>query len=351
MLATSTHDSKRSEDVRARINVLSEIPAAWRLSLRRWRDWNRSRKTLMDGFPAPSRNDEYLLYQTLVGAWPIDSPSAEEWQKFVGRIEQYMLKAVREAKEHTSWANPNAEYEAALSNFVRAILERRKRNRFLPHFAEFHQRVSRIGMFNSLSQLLLKLTSPGVPDLYQGSELWEYSLVDPDNRRPVDYARRQTSLQELQDSLERNSGRLLSLTTTLLDHMEDGKIKLYLIWKSLCLRRQYPELFRSGAYVPLSVRGQKADHVCAFARVRDGATAIITVPRLCAALLADRKDRPTGSDVWGDTRIELPAEIEKVNYENVLTGEIMTPVRNGGAAFLGVATLLGSFPVAAIFSE
>jgi (1->4)-alpha-D-glucan 1-alpha-D-glucosylmutase len=345
MLATSTHDSKRSEDVRARINVLSEIPAVWRLSLRRWRDANRSRKHWVDGKHAPYRNDEYLLYQTLVGAWPLEPLDGEGWQKFSDRIEQYMLKAAREGKEHTSWANPNSEYEAALAHFVRAILDRRRKNRFLGDFVEFHERISRAGMFNSLAQVLLKLASPGVPDVYQGNELWDYSLVDPDNRRAVDYGRRQNALQELRTSAQGAADNLVSFARELLDHMEDGRIKLYVTWKGMCFRKQHAELFQSGAYIPLTVRGQRGDHVCAFAREREGVMAIVAVPRLCAALLGDRKDRPTGVEVWGDTRIELPPEIRRASYRNVFTGEAIVAEQNGEGPSLTLSSVLGNFPV------
>ncbi|HYL12719.1 MAG TPA: malto-oligosyltrehalose synthase [Terriglobales bacterium] len=351
MLATSTHDSKRSEDVRARINVLSEIPAVWRLSLRRWRDANRSRKHWVDGKPAPYRNDEYLLYQTLVGAWPAEPLDAEGWQKFAERIEQYMLKAGREGKEHTSWANPNTEYEAAVSHFVRAVLDRRRKNRFLGDFVEFHARISRVGMFNSLSQILLKLASPGVPDVYQGNELWEYSLVDPDNRRAVDYGRRQKALQELRTSAQEAAEDLVSFASELLDHMEDDRIKLYVTWKGMCFRKQHAELFQSGAYIPLSVRGQRADHVCAFARERERVVAMVAVPRLCATLLADRKDRPTGQEVWGDTRIELPPEIRRASYRSVFTGEEIAAEQNGEGLSLMLSSLLGKFPVGLVYSE
>jgi (1->4)-alpha-D-glucan 1-alpha-D-glucosylmutase len=351
MLATSTHDSKRSEDVRARINVLSEIPAVWRLSLRRWRDANRSRKHWVDGKPAPYRNDEYLLYQTLVGAWPAEPLDAEGWQKFAERIEQYMLKAGREGKEHTSWANPNTEYEAAVSHFVRAVLDRRRKNRFLGDFVEFHARISRVGRFNSLSQILLKLASPGVPDVYQGNELWEYSLVDPDNRRAVDYGRRQKALQELRTSTQEAAEDLVSFASELLDHMEDDRIKLYVTWKGMCFRKQHAELFQSGAYIPLSVRGQRADHVCAFARERERVVAMVAVPRLCATLLADRKDRPTGQEVWGDTRIELPPEIRRASYRSVFTGEEIAAEQNGEGLSLMLSSLLGKFPVGLVYSE
>jgi malto-oligosyltrehalose synthase len=351
MLATSTHDSKRSEDVRARINVLSEIPAVWRLSLRRWRDANRSRKHWVDGKPAPYRNDEYLLYQTLVGAWPAEPLDAEGWQKFAERIEQYMLKAGREGKEHTSWANPNTEYEAAVSHFVRAVLDRRRKNRFLGDFVEFHARISRVGRFNSLSQILLKLASPGVPDVYQGNELWEYSLVDPDNRRAVDYGRRQKALQELRTSTQEAAEDLVSFASELLDHMEDDRIKLYVTWKGMCFRKQHAELFQSGAYIPLSVRGQRADHVCAFARERERVVAMVAVPRLCATLLADRKDRPTGQEVWGDTGIELPPEIRRASYRSVFTGEEIAAEQNGEGLSLMLSSLLGKFPVGLVYSE
>jgi (1->4)-alpha-D-glucan 1-alpha-D-glucosylmutase len=351
MLATSTHDSKRSEDVRARINVLSEIPAVWRLSLRRWRDANRSRKRFVDGKPAPHRNDEYLLYQTLVGAWPAEPMNGDSWQKFTDRIEQYMLKAVREAKKHTSWANPNSEYEAAMSHFVRGILDRGRKNRFLGNFAEFHERVSRVGMFNSLSQLLLKLTSPGVPDIYQGNELWNYSLVDPDNRRPVDYARRQKMFRELRSAAQAASGNLAAFASGLLEHMEDGRVKLYTTWKATCFRKQHAELFKEGAYIPLVVRGNKAEHVCAFARQREERIVMVAAPRLCAALLADGKDRPTGVEIWGDTRIELPPEIRKGSYRNIFTGEEIVAGQNGEGASLMLSSLLANFPLGLICAE
>src|SRR5581483_3373431 len=344
MLTSSTHDSKRSEDVRARISVLSEMPAAWRLSLRRWRDWNRSRKRMIDDRPAPSRNDEYFVYQTLVGAWPVERLDDFAWQKFVTRIEQYMLKAVREAKEFTSWANPNSEYESALSEFVRAALDRRRRNRFLSDFGEFQRRISRIGMFNSLSQLLLKLTAPGVPDVYQGNELWDFSLVDPDNRRPVDYPRRQQYLQEIIEGQQSSTDRL-QLARDLMDHLEDGKVKMYVTWSALRLRRQWPELFQQGGYLPLSVRGARADNVCAFARERAGRVALVAVPRLCAGLLAEKRETPLGSQIWGDTRIELTASIRDFTYENVFTGEKANIEGGGAVALLPMADLLSDFPV------
>jgi (1->4)-alpha-D-glucan 1-alpha-D-glucosylmutase len=349
MLATSTHDTKRSEDVRARINVLSEIPAQWRQSLRRWRDWNRSRRRMVEGKPAPSRNDEYLLYQTLVGAWPLGEANGEEWSKFVARIEQYMLKAVREAKEHTSWANPNEEYEKALSHFVQSILEGPKNNRFRTDFADFHRRVARLGMFNSLGQTVLKLTVPGVPDIYQGNELWEFSLVDPDNRRPVNYAERERMLRELKDCDTAKAAGVGSCTPTLLEGWQDGRIKLYVSWKTLALRKQHPELFRRGSYLPLAARGIKGEHVCAFARQHNGNNVIVVVPRLCASLINGNKDNPIGPEVWGDTWIELPVESSSPSYRNVFTGGRVATTAEGNQ--LAISSLLRTFPVGLFVSE
>lgn len=343
MLATSTHDSKRSEDVRARINVLSEIPAQWRMSLRRWREWNRSRRRLVEGKPAPSRNDEYLLYQTLIGAWPLDASHGEVWFQFVARIEQYMLKAVREEKEHTSWANPNEEYENALRHFVHSILDARKNSRFRDDFAEFQQRVARLAMFNSLGQTLLKLTLPGVPDIYQGNEVWEFSLVDPDNRRPVDYAQRQRMLRELGECEAGRGVGAASCAPMLLARWQDGRIKMHVTCKALGLRRHYADLFRRGSYSGLIAQGGRAEHVVAFARQHHGHAVLVVVPRLCASLLNENREIPIGEDVWGDTRIELPPELAGRSFRNVLTNQTITPEPQ--ANWLPLSFLLSVFPL------
>jgi (1->4)-alpha-D-glucan 1-alpha-D-glucosylmutase len=348
MLATSTHDSKRSEDVRARIDVISEMPAAWRLSLRRWRDWNRGRKRVIDEKPAPSRNDEYLFYQTLVGAWPLERLDDAGWQRLVNRIEHYMLKAVREAKEFTSWANPNTEYENAVTEFTRATLDRRRRNRFLSDFGEFQRRISRIGMFNSLSQTVLKLTAPGVPDIYQGNELWDFSLVDPDNRRAVDYSRRKQLLNELVAASRRPQQPGAEV---LLESLDDGRAKLYLTWKSLCFRQEHADLFQRGTYIPLATRGSQADHVCAFARRSENEAIVVAVPRLCATLLGEKRDTPTGTELWGDTRIELPSEIRHFTYRNLFAGGISSEGTSNNVVALEVGNLFESFPVALLFSQ
>src|SRR3712207_1670028 len=199
MLASSTHDTKRSEDVRARINVLSELPREWKAALGRWSRLNRRHKTRVDGKGAPDRNEEYLLYQTLLGAWPFAAMSKQEHAAFVERIQNYMQKALKEAKINTSWINPNEAWDEAVRQFVARILDDSPNNAFLQDFRPFAEIVARYGVFNSLAQTLLKLTVPGVPDIYQGNDLWDLSLVDPDNRRPIDYGRRAALLRELDE--------------------------------------------------------------------------------------------------------------------------------------------------------
>jgi malto-oligosyltrehalose synthase len=348
MLSSSTHDSKRSEDVRARIDVLSEIPAAWRLQLRRWHQWNRSRKRVIEDQIAPTSNDEYLLYQTLIGMWPQSSPDEAGWREFSERIEQYMLKAVREAKEHTSWANTNEEYESALLSFTRAILQRSPKNRFLNDFAEFQRRIAHIGIFNSLSQCLLKLTAPGVPDMYQGNEMFQFSLVDPDNRRPIDYNENKALLGRLRSDTHSQSS--IERASSLLSSPENGALKLYMTWKTLDLRKREPALFRDGEYKPLTVNGQRPDHVIAFSREYDGQTAIVAVPRLCAALLGENLDTVCNEELWGDTHVEITNLAPAECYHNVFTGECVQPNSDPQQRGIGVAKLLSHFPVALLMS-
>jgi (1->4)-alpha-D-glucan 1-alpha-D-glucosylmutase len=340
MLATSTHDSKRAEDVRARINVLSEIPALWRLRVREWRRFNRNQKTIVNGKPAPSANDEYLLYQTLVGSWLSESLNdPDAWKNFVERIENYMLKAIREAKENTSWINRNSEYENAISSFVKKLLKPGQQNRFLNDFVLFENRIARLGMWNSLAQTVLKLTCPGVPDIYQGTELWDFSLVDPDNRRPVDYDHRQQMFRALREA--GNNG-----IKSLLETPEDGRIKLYLMWRTLCLRQEQRELFQGGEYLPLVVEGAKADHVTAFVRMSAKSNVLVVVPHLVARLLEDADAPPIGERVWQDTEIVLPFCTCSDKYRNIFTGELLETQKVDGGERISVSKLLADFPAA-----
>jgi (1->4)-alpha-D-glucan 1-alpha-D-glucosylmutase len=346
MVTTSTHDSKRSEDVRARINVLSEMPLVWHRHVRGWRKLNRDKKTLCGGIEAPTTNDEYLLYQTLIGAWPFGLDTQGPGEDFVQRICDFMRKAIREAKENTNWTNPNQDYELAVSRFVRSVLESKEfRDTFLP----FQRKTAYFGMLNSLSQTLIKLTAPGVPDIYQGSELWEFSLVDPDNRRPVDYKARQRTLQVLKTTFELSHPPTVRKVRKLAHDMEDGQIKLYTLWKMLGLRNHRPALFREGEYIPLRVTGEKAKHVLAFARKSADGVLITAVPRLCAELLGGKLNMLGNREIWGDTRIELVPHV-KTRFENLFTGELVEPESHGNTETIPLTRLFANFPGALLIS-
>ena len=308
LLATSTHDTKRGEDTRARILAISELPELWRRSLPRWRTANRRWKKQVDDQLAPDANEEYLLYQTLLGTWPIDNSGVAVGQAdgdYVERIQAYMAKALNEAKLNTSWIQPNDEWLDATRNFVAKILEPGRKNKFLPSFLPFAEQLARIGAINSLSQTLLKLTSPGVPDIYQGNELWNLCLVDPDNRRPVDYKVR----AEMLSCLSTKSA------DELLRNWPDGRIKLFLIQRALRFRREHVDLFQQGDYLPLRISGDFANQCVAFARQLGRHTAIVIVPRLSA-----RIGFPPIGDRWKDTIIELPEGFPLERWRQVITG-------------------------------
>ncbi len=352
LLTSSTHDTKRSEDVRARINVLSELPREWRQAVARWTRLNQRKKTVADGQTMPARNDEYLLYQTLVGAWPLlqddvgkmkDAATAASLEPFRDRIIQYMEKATREAKVHTSWVNPSAAYDEAVRRFVEGVLDPRRSGRFLESLAAFATHVAYFGRFNSLAQTLIKLTAPGVPDVYQGSELWDLSLVDPDNRRPVDYELRARLLAELRQ--RRATGGQAALAAELLAGAEDGRVKLYLLAEALGLRREAPGLFAGGAYLPLEAVGEQAAHAVAFARRGGGAEAVVVTPRLCLRLAAGERRPPTG-ELWGETWLALPHAEAGARYVDRLTGATLTAGERGGQVGLALREVLGALPVA-----
>jgi len=302
----------------------------------------------VEGQPVPNRNEEYLLYQTLVGAWPHEPVSEAEHAEFVGRIQGYMFKALREAKVHASWVNPNPDYEAALRRFVAAVLDRAGPSPFLADFVPFQQRVSAWGMYNSLAQTLLKLTAPGVPDIYQGTELWDLSLVDPDNRRPVDCERRRRLLEELVREASRPDGDLAGLARELLARKADGRIKLYVTHRALAFRRDHAPLFLEGDYVPLEARGERRHHLCAFARSHGSAAVVVAVPRLVARLAADRP--PLGDEVWGETWLPLPAG-EPATYRNLFTGGTVDARERDGRPALSAGRVFQDFPVALLAPE
>jgi (1->4)-alpha-D-glucan 1-alpha-D-glucosylmutase len=334
--ATATHDTKRGEDVRARINVLSEIPELWERHIREWGRINRKRKKKVRDLEMPDRNDEYFLYQTLVGALPFEEAAFPE---FMERIKAYVIKAVREAKVHTAWLKPDEDYETAYLSFVEDLLE--PANPFLQAFLPFQKRVAHCAVYTGLSQTLIKITSPGVPDFYQGSELWDLSLVDPDNRRPVDY---ETRSEWLKDMVQRSEGNIPVLIDELLRTKEDGRIKLFLIYKALKARKENQALFKDGDYVPLKAEGLFRDHVISFARKREQKWAVTVAPRFFFALSGEGR-HPLAEAAWKDTEVLFPQEAPQ-SWKNALTGEKIT-----GRGGISVAEILRIFPAALLMGE
>jgi (1->4)-alpha-D-glucan 1-alpha-D-glucosylmutase len=392
LLATATHDTKRGEDARARLNVLSEIPGEWRRLIFQWSRVNAGHRTEVHGQKAPDRNDEYLFYQALLGVWPAEPARTRRRfasDELVQRLRDYMLKAVKEAKVHSSWLNPNKAYDQAVTDFVHKTLAGPRAARFLASFLPFQQRVAKLGMINSLSQTLLKLVSPGIPDVYQGTELWDLSLVDPDNRRPVDFAHRIQLLNDLEplgndeggmmnDELKeyreerssfiipppafdaslasRHSTRSHRMTE-MLKHWEDGRIKLMLLACGLRLRRRYLRLFSEGEYLALRAAGEKADHVVAILRRHEDHLILAVAPRLVASLcqvpkgagegIAEAPVRlPVGENIWKSTRLDFHSSIQVNSFHNVLTGEHVPVHRQSGQATMNLADALSVYPIA-----
>lgn len=335
--ATSSHDTKRGEDVRARLAVLSEIPREWREGVRVWKRLNGKKKRAVGGFPAPDANEEYFLYQTLIGAYPFDPQGMDSFRE---RIRDHMVKAIREAKVHSDWLNPDEEYEAAVKGFVDMILDDAADNPFLRSFLPLQRKVAHLGMVNSLAQTLIKIASPGVPDFYQGSELWDLRLVDPDNRGPVDFGLRLSCLQRLRQT-SRAADELLR---ELMDSKEDGRLKLHLIQRALHARRDRQDLFACGDYIPLPGAGRCCRHLITFARRYGDGWAVAVAPRLPASLMGGQAGFPVGDEVWGDTTVPLPREAPRV-WEEVISG---TKLECHGKIDVGRALRL--FPVALLLS-
>jgi (1->4)-alpha-D-glucan 1-alpha-D-glucosylmutase len=339
MNATSTHDTKRGEDARARINVLSEIPEEWESMVVLWSDMNAHAKETANGVLAPDRNDEYLLYQAMIGVYPF---TADQMPPFMERIKRYMIKAVREAKRRSSWVEPDIPYEEGISRFISEIIKRGVRSRFMESFVSFQKKIAFYGIWNSLSQLLVKLASPGIPDIYQGSELWNLSLVDPDNRSDVDFDRRISLMNDLK---ELEKAGLPALVKVLLSHREDGRIKLYVTWKVLDIRKKEHGLFLHGDYIPIKTKGKREKHVICFARVYGGRWGIILAPRFITSLVGDGKI-PVGEEVWEDTCIVMPLGAPRA-FKDVFTGRSLLFEAN----LIPVHQLLAVFPLSLLLGE
>lgn len=342
LLATATHDTKHGEDARMRLDVLSELPEEWEEAVFQWAAINRTHKTVLDEHVCPDANDEYLLYQALLSAGPPDS-SALGTSDLSSRLQEYVIKAIREAKRYTSWIRPNESYEKAMVDFLTKILADKAPMGFLSAFEPFAQRISANGMTNSLAQLALKMASPGVPDFYQGTELWDWSLVDPDNRRPVDFETRKRWLEELeplykpaQDSeLPGRRAALRQITR----QWEDGRIKLLMTLLGLRYRKSYPDLFLKGSYIPLKIVGELADHAVAFARDYEQEKLIVVVPRLMARCKLH-------TPLWESTRVQLPAAWGAITGRNLFTGETIHATSAVSASEICLNDLFGSLPVA-----
>jgi (1->4)-alpha-D-glucan 1-alpha-D-glucosylmutase len=313
--ATATHDTKRGEDARARLNVLSEMPDEWQRRLERWTQCNVRCKVAVAGVLAPTTSEEVLIYQTLLASWPCDKP----------RIDEFLVKALREAKQNSSWIAPHEEYERAVQMFVEQILA--DEEHFVPDFRDFQAQLARYGVRNGLGQLVLKIAAPGVPDFYQGTEMWQFNMVDPDNRRPVDYHLRNEMLEQLR---RRESEDRIGLVRDLAADPQRDEIKMWVTYKGLAFRKANRELFGRGAYLPLEVRGASGPHVVAFARRLGDKWAVVVAPRWTSQV-AD----------WGDTEIAMPADAP-AEWQDMLTGIIPASWR--------LADLLREFPVALLGS-
>ncbi|MBN1129426.1 MAG: malto-oligosyltrehalose synthase [Chitinispirillaceae bacterium] len=337
MNATATHDTKRGEDARARLNTLSEMPVEWLHAVKEWRSLNAPLKPL-DG-SVPDTNDEYLFYQTIIGTLPFDSNDREEWKK---RIAGYMIKAVREAKVHTEWLQPDTAYEDAVISFVNDTLNDQAGNAFFRSIQTFAERIAFYGMLTSLSQTLLKLTVPGVPDLYQGTERWDLSLVDPDNRRPVDYALLAALLESLTNGSKEPCG---DDWTAALASWRDGQIKLLLIARALAARKRFADVFSSTSYIPLRSQGRYGRHCVAFLRRKHLRSIIVIVPRFFTKLVSPGH-LPLGSEVWDDTGIEIK-HVKPGLWKNELSNETMS----GAEGRIELADALRHLPVALLSNE
>jgi (1->4)-alpha-D-glucan 1-alpha-D-glucosylmutase len=340
--ATSTHDTKRSEDVRARLNVLAEIPERWIRALSGWRRTNSKLRAKIGEREAPSPEEEAMIYQTLLGAWPF---APQELGGFRERVAGFVRKSLREAKLHSDWTSPNESYEASVVRFAESLICAKEESVFQRSFKKLWQPVAYHGAWNSLSQVVIKITAPGVPDFYQGTELWAFHLVDPDNRVPVDYAPRRDGLHDLHQGKPR--GRR-ALTARLARQWQDGRIKLFVTDAGLNFRRDRAALFDSGEYVPVEVQGPRRDSVFAFARRRGSAWSLTLAPRMTTRVSPSRGGLGAHAD-WQKTRLVLP-EAAPERWMNLFTGEEIGVSGRNSHRYLDVDAALDRFPVAILFN-
>ena len=347
MLCTSTHDTKRSEDVRARLCVLSEIPDKWQKVLNRLSQLNKTKKTKIDKAIYPSKNDEYLFYQTLTGIWPYHVVEDKELNSLIQRIETYMLKAIREAKEHTSWVNVNEAYEEAICNFIRRVLTSPYKHPFWKEFLPFQREVALRGFINSISQTLLKLTCPGVPDIYQGNETLRFSLVDPDNRRPVNFSELKQQLESIRPLLfVEDEEAFLKMYSPLLT-LSNGLLKLFITTATLNFRLDHTDLFTSGSYIPLDISGNKTENLVAYARQNNNEAVITIIPKFVYNLVSKENPLPVSEEIWTNNNILIPDELKDYKWQNIFTKAIYEIVDGHIVA----GKMLSLIPVALIYGK
>lgn len=342
MTSTATHDTKWSEDLRARINVLSEMPHEWAKSLRRWSRLNKSKKTRLNGRFVPTPNEEVIFYQAMLGMWPLGAVSQQERKCLSSRLETFFLKAAREAKVETDWLNPNEPHEAALRHFVSAVFSASREDPFISDFLRLHRQIALLGVCNSWSQAILKVTSPGVPDFYQGSEMWNFSLSDPDNRRPVDFRSRQLALEDLKAGSVHLEASWLS---GLMQSWQDGRLKLYLTMRLLNFRRAHPSLFAAGEYRSIPTHGAHHNSVFAFARCYGSEWLLVVVPRLLGPL-SRMPEFPVGKEIWQSTCLVLPSDAPE-SWKNVLTDQPLK-LASSEAAAVPASDFFDVFPFAVL---
>jgi len=347
---TATHDTKRGEDGRVRINVISELADEWKTRLARWSRWNARKKTTVNEMECPDSREEYLLYQTLLGAWPFGGPDDAVPDGFVERVQAYVVKAACEAKRNTTWTDPDPTYKETLSRYVADILTGADASPFLSDFLTFQRRVACVGVIHSLSQTLLKLASPGAADVYQGCELWDFSMVDPDNRRPVDFAARAAMVARIKQELASGRSRA-EVARDRFSAPEDGAIKLYLIWTAMNHRRSNPELYSRGAYRIGEASGEHRDRLSGFGRTLQGQNLLVLAPRLVAGLMGDDGGRaPVGREFWGDTEILIP-EAAPSRWRNLLTDQVFEVQTGEDRRSLHVGDLFSEIPLAMLVDE
>jgi (1->4)-alpha-D-glucan 1-alpha-D-glucosylmutase len=348
--ALSTHDTKRSEDARARLNVLSEIPGDWEAHVNRWIALNARHRRTVNHVTAPAPDEEYLLYQTLAGIWPFDG-AADDLAGLEARVQQFMQKAMREAKLRTNWTQPDEAWEGAMKSFIADLFDPGRSEDFLRDMGVLVRKISPAGLVNSLAQTLIRIAAPGVPDTYQGTELWDFSLVDPDNRRPVDYQLRRRWLEEFNTIDTLSPAHRAAEVRKLLERMEDGRIKLWTIRQALHCRMRHPWLFSVGQYVPVAATGLQSDRVFAFARFHETHCALCIAPIRTAHIISADKHLPVGSAIWGDAQLELPERFGNVSLENALTGERIVCGFSDRAIVLRLSEISLSLPIALFVGE